>query len=489
MAESLGLVAQLRERLKDTRAGRCAFRLTCVDPLASDCLLDISSAGVLTTRVLRGREARSLTVDFYDPTTSTIRKVVEYLQQQSGYSVVCERDYEADRRSADLSINQLSCLGTAVAFKHYMFSDAELEQVVRHACTLHNISYTPATVPPAEHEFVLMLANAAALRTQATDASKRQGMDATVADLLAIAEQLELTYRESMRRQARALPVPVPMDQGDPGRGEVVSSSMYRRSLRNGWMSPIGATLPPIPVNLEVSAEDVGDTFVTVHWSKNLEQGFYAYELWRDTRPGVVRPPFVSTLADTPSVQHDIVKQQYTSKLCFKSSGPHNIRDHTGSVSVLTEQAGQTVCRFTDTGCTRDNPRELGVSTAPPLEPDTVYYYKLFVVGINDEVTPSNEVSVRTKRTRPMWSSSPLSVVQGPAGTSVELRGTGFHTGMGVTFGGKPVTPVVASPTRATIVVPAFANPNAVSLRYDLVIFDAETGLIDVLSNGFMLTA
>ena len=200
---------------------------------------------------------------------------------------------------------------------------------------------------------------------------------------------------------------------------------------------------------------------MTLEWTKNAEQQFYAYELWRDTRPGIRRP----------------AKQagQVTSKLVHKSTSTNE-----------PGQAGQLCTRVTDEGT------GIGMAgfPAPPLEPSTTYYYRVFTVGISGESAGSNEVMVTTKGLHPrLQESNALSVTAGPAGTVVELRGTSFVAGMTATFGGKPVVVTYVSATRATIVVPTFGNPAAVNVQHDVVIFDPVSQLFDVLVGGFMLTA
>lgn len=486
------LVSQLRQRLNDERVGRIAFRLQCNDSNASECLIQLSSAGVLTTSVIRAREATSLTVDLTDPAFNTVRKLYEHLATKKGYVVQAERDMENERPAIDLRIvGSLSCLGIAVPFRHHIFSDQELENLLSQACRRHNVSYTPATVPPQEEEFVLMLAQAQANRTLASDAAKRAGMEFTVDQLLGLANSQEKAYNEDVKRQHRVLPVARPMDEATYDRGEVVTTQSYRRSNRTGWQAPISAALYPVAPILSAEEHHIEDVKVTLSWTRNRDNSFYAYELWRDTRPNIERPSDVQLVTDVPAVLHDSVKRPYTAKLVFRSTGPHSSRAGVGTIAILSEQGGQTVVGFTDTGFTVENPNGLGPATAPPLEPDTVYYYKLFVINLNDEVVGSNEVTVKTLLQRPLFSSSnpePAAPTSGPAGTVVTLRGTGFTANMKCTVGGKVVTPTFVNSTTVTIVIPAFANPNALNLRHDIVIEHETNGLIDVLANGFLLT-
>ena len=484
------LVAQLRRRLKDERAGRTAFRFACVDQGATDCILQISRAGMLTTSCMNARQAVNLSLDLInDARFVSVRQLFEYLNSQPGYACTVERDMDADHPASDIQlVGVTSCLNQAVPLRHHIWSDDELAEFTDLAARRHNVGYTGSIVPTPEETFVLMLAQAEAYRDLAGDAAKRNSLDYTAEQCLEMASNLESSYRMDIQRQGRALPVPVPMDEADVGRGEVITTNSYRRSLRTGWMAPIGATLDPTAVILDIMS--VEDTKIVLKWSMNRDIEFYAYELWRDTAPGVERPRDVSTMTDVPSVLHDTVKRVYTSKLVMRSAGPHSIRERVGTIAILSEQGGQTITSFVDTGFTSEDPRGLGPATAPPLEPGLTYYYRMFIVGLNDVVTGSNEVYATTLPQRPLFAKSlSLDKTAGPAGTVVTITGTNFPTGMLGKFGDKPVAITVVNTTTATFVVPTFTNPNFVGLRYDIVIQDPNTKLIDVLGNGFMLTA
>jgi len=486
------LVSQLRRRLKDERAGRNSFRFLCTDQSATDCTLTITRGGLLTTLPINARQALALSLDLSDPTYGTVRQLVDFMNVQPGYLVEVDRDFEPDHPAADLVLHgPASCLGGAVPIRCHLYSDAELEEFLRTACHRHNIRYTPATVPAEEETFVLMLAQSEAYRSLAGDAAKRANMEYTSTELLEMAEALEYTYKGDRTRQLRVIPVATPLDQSDTGRGEVITTAVYRRSMRTGWMGPIGAALEPIPVVLSVEDRDIEDTKVTLRWTRSREQQFYAYELWRDTRPMIERPPDVSTMTDVPEVLRDNTKRVYTAKLAMRSAGPHSIRERVGTIAILSEQGGQTINGFTDTGYTNQNPRGLGPATAPPLEPNTTYYYRMFVIGLNDVFTGSNEVVVTTKSMRPLFASlNALTPTAGPSGTVCTLRGTGFVAGMPAKFGDKDIVVTVIDLTTAVFVVPTFINQvNFVGLRYDIVIQDPVTGLIDVLGNGFQLNA
>ncbi len=487
------LVAQLRRRLKDERVGRTAFRVSCTDTAATDCMLSIDRAGKFTTTPLNARVAAALSYDLIgDASVQTVRQLFEIINSKPGYTASLERDYEAGHPAADLQlISSASCLNNAVPLRHHIWSDDELEELVRRGAQRHNVRYTPSTVPVLEEVFVLALAEAEAYRDLAGDAAKRAGLDYTAEQLLELSNNLEVSYRADVARNARVLPVAKPLDEAEPGRGEIITSNSYRRNNRTGWMAPIGASLPPIAVELKVDEVDIEDTRITLRWTRNRDMQFYAYELWRDTRPNVQRPDNVILVTDVPTVEHDNLKKQYTSVLAMRSAGPHSIAERVGTIAILSEQGGQTLNAFTDTGYSASDPRGLGPATAPPLEPGATYYYKMFVVGLNDTITPSNEVCVTTKPQRPAFASTnSILPTSGAMGSTVTITGTGFVSGMIVTLNGKVCTGlVINSPTSASFVVPTFTNRNILNLRCTVVIQDPNTGLIDVLANGYMITS
>jgi len=491
VSDTPDLVAQLRRRLKDQRVSRTAFRISCTDTNATDCLLSITLGHHLVTQPINARDAKALDLDLHDPSYATIRLLVEYLRLQKGYVVEVDRDFVAEHPSADLELaGSASILGNAVPLRHHLFTEDELEETLALACARHNIGYTPTNVPEPEVVFVLTLAHALALRDLASDTAKRKEMDASSEQLLELARDLEESYTRDVRRQQRVLPVARPLDEADPGRGDVVVSSSYRRSLRTGYMSPISAALPPAaPVLSHPDEREVEDIKVTLQWTRNRDLGFYSMELWRDTRPNIRRPELVSTVDGVPSLQREYVKLPFTPKLCFRSAGPNSSWSHIGGIVALSEESGQTVIAFTDTGYKGDDPRALGPATAPPLEPATTYYYRLFAISLNNEVIASNEVVVTTKAMRALITKNGLAPVLGPSGTACTLTGSNFDAATRVTVSGKTVDNLLlVSPTQLTFNIPTFANPSAIGLQHDVVVTSGN-GLIDVLGNGFKLTA
>jgi hypothetical protein len=172
--------------------------------------------------------------------------------------------------------------------------------------------------------------------------------------------------------------------------------------------------------------------------------------------------------------------------MVFRSFGAHSNRDNIGWATFV-EQAGQLVTTFTDVGSKEPWPSTApnqGAMMAPPIEPNTTYYYRMFIVSLNYEVVGSNVVFAHTLPLRAMLSeSAPLTPLSAYAGDVITLAGLRFATGMTITIGGVPCPVTIASPTSATVVMPTFLNPLAVGVAYDVVL-TSSTGLTDVYAQG-----
>ena len=481
-----GLVAQLRRRIMDERVGRTSFRLSCTDEAASDCLVAISAASVFTTTAYNARKAQNLSFDLTTFPTDTVKGLVEALQAAPGYEVICEQDFDPQHPAEDLSVvGSMSILGEATSFRHHLFSDSELLEVLDSACKRHNVAYTPETVPENEYVFVLMLAHSEACRRLASDSAKRRNLEQSAEQLLEVARDLEDSYSRDTRRQQRAIPVPK-VDEEDIKQGDIVIGTISRRSLRSGLFTPMANDgLVSAAVLEEPNPDlDIEDIKIRLRWKRNTNLRFHAYELWRDTQPNVERPSVIS--ADANRLQRDQIKQPYTSCLVFRSLSSNASSGNVGW-AASSAQSGQLITTYVDSAAPAGSSD--GGTPAPPLEPSTTYYYRLFIISLNNEVYGSNVVGLKTKSMRALLSAPPLAVAPavGPAGTEVTFKGTNFHTGMTITLGGKPVTLTVVDAQTATGQVPTFYNPAAADSLYDVVL-TSSNGLRDVLLQGFKYT-
>lgn len=500
MAFASDLISRLRQRVKDERVGRVAFRLLCDDPSATDCLVSVTEAGLLTVRPLNARRATTVSVDLSDPSYGTVRLLFDYLASMPGYQVVAERDMVDSWPSMDLRlVGELSCRAQAVALRHHMFSDEELLSITDDAARQHNVNYTAVTVPEEEGSFVLQLSEVICLRRLAQDSSRRRNLEFTTDQLIALADSLRADYDATVLRQRRALPVPTTLDEGTSGTKDIVVTSAYRRRPRWGAASPVAAAQPMhAPMLNDPAASDVEDVAVRLSWERPRDSQFYALELWRDTRPGIERPvSFAHSITDAMAVQRLTERRAYTARLCFRTTAPAS---GTNRVATVRNPArddgalpgrGQLVSSFVDVGYTTMGGTEaFGPDTAPPLEPVTTYYYKLFAVSNTGEVSESREVTATTLAARARFDKdAPFDVLSGPAGTLVTAAGVNFHAGMTLTIGGKAVGSLtVVSATSITFTVPTFLNDASKDILHDVVL-TSSTGLLDVITNGFTVSS
>lgn len=458
------LLRILRQRLSDEIHSRTAFTLYMNDTAARDASMEISD-GYLRTLIENSSVADDLNIDLTAPDVRTVRQLIHFLNERvHGYKAVESATADLEHPSEDLVIEGYGDLQRGgVELKHRRFSDAELYDLLMNGVKRHNISYAPETVPTEEYTFVLSLAHAEALRTMATNGAKRYGLDASVEALLSLASSYESAYERDRQRQQRAIPAP-DIREDDVGSGDIIQGEFFRRSLRTGRISPHSANLPPEEVQLwEPSGNDIGDTSIRLQWTRIRENDLYGVELWRDVTEDVAR-----------HADHDARgrnrRRSSTSRLVYRSGGygTHYLSDTPG------------LSGFTD-GLENDR-------TASPLEPDTLYYYRLYVIDVNRDVRGSNVIAVRTKAPRAQAAkSSPIHPVSGPltGGTLVTLRGEHFHEGMQIRLGDKPVEDLtILDSTTATFATPIYYNAAATRRALDLVIVSS-TGLVDVLSPAF----
>jgi len=483
------LVLLLRKRLGDDRFILPGFSLQLDDKSCTDASVEVRQ-GYLRTFTVNGVRAEDLTIDLSDYDTNTLGKLVTFINAQPGYCAVPDRLLDTDHPAIDIASKPFGDLKApgGVEFKHRRWSDEELEELLRQGIERHNVSYELSTVPCNEFQFVLNLSHANALRVLATNAVKRAGLNATVSDLIALAESYETAYRDDRKRQDRAIPVPTIRDD-DVGEGDVVQGEMYRRSGRTGFVSPMAANLPPEPpVLLEPFDQDVGDTVIRVRWKRPRDYDFYALEVWRDTKEDVRRTRTGIFARNPTAISRGEQFAPTTSKLVFQTFGANSNFDTVGFATFL-EEFGQLITSFIDGG---DNVDVAATVGGGPLEPETTYYYRVYVVDLNYEIIDSNTVRATTKRLRARADlQTPVTPALGPlaGGTLVTLKGERFHEGMRVRLGDKFVTGLtIVSPTEATFLTPQFQNDRLVNRSLDLVIF-SDTGLEDVNSLVWKVTA
>ena len=473
------LITKLRSHINDERFSVPAFSFSCIDRMATSATVDIVN-GVFRTAVLNGSsEAVELNISLDQTEYDEIGRLVSYIQSTfpKVYDIAPAADMESEHSSADLErVTLVSCLRQSVTLRTHRFSDAELLSILNQAAQRHNPSYTPDTIPVNEHQMVLHLARAEAMRVQSTNAAKRRGLSGDADTFLRLAESFEEAHRQDFRRIGRALPSPAG-DEGIDTRGEVVMSEISRPSLRTGFMVPSSGNVPPKPpIFYTPEGNDIEDFGVHLRWERSRlpSDQFFNMELWRDTFPDVRR-------------SKDNERWPTTSCLVWRArggrggSGTQFEREGIGTVDKVNNLVGGFFDGYVlaAAGATE---QEQDVS----LEPESRYYWRLYLFDESGEWVASDVVSATTKRARAEFSRDPsvpaLDVTSGTraGGTTVTVKGTNFTTANNpkIFFAGiEGVSLSVVNSTTITVDTPSVSD-RAPSLA-DVMLLSS-TGLRDV---------
>lgn len=503
------LVTALRSRIADERPAVAAFSLT-VKGTCKGALLEIPN-GILTVTVEQGSGIKSISLDLNDPRYNTVGRLMNALSRITGYDVTPDVSYVPEHPSIDIRVDGLPDIsgGTSYTFKHRVFSDTELMQILDTALQTHNPNYTSlASVPKSEHPYVLMKATAQAYRMVAADSAKRRGLDADAKTFLALATDMEEQYARDKKSMERVIPAPK-ADESKIGSGDAVQGTFVRRSLRAGYTSPYRDALPPTPPDLlDPADDDVEDVQVRLRWSQNREQSFSYYEVWRDTSPKVERS-ISGRLANSggngsPQLPTTTQYSRFsTAKQVLGVSGGSRISPSFDGFFFWTaaELAGTSLVNatFID-GLIYNNPGQGNIDIlGEPLEPNTDYYYRVYAINWNGEVVPSRVLKVRTKSFRAKFTRTSTNVLDlnsiapqtGPlaGGTAITITGTGFVTGTDVQINGKSCgSIVVVSPTQITCTSPTFTNTAFVGKKLNVVL-TSPNGLQDMAMFAWAYTA
>jgi len=479
------LVSKLRNRIKDERYKISAFSIGITDTGVSSAIIEVNRSRFILT--ITGGTAPSIDFDLSDDRYETVGQLIAALQAIDGYNVEPNEDAENDHLSSDLMpIPAYELVNKVAAMFHRLFSDEELTSFLAEAAKRHNPNYDVLSVPPEEEMLVLTLAQAAVLRHQAIDAAKRRGLSEDVATLLSVADSLETVYEKDSARLQRVIPSPVlsAAQQNVIREGDLVMGTLVRKSPRNGYMTPMAASLPPdAAVLLDPAPGDIEDINARIRWMRNTEHDFYSYELWRDTKPNVERSRQSVLFNDRNIDPSDLSTSKYdrptTSKLVFRSFGPNSTRENR-AFSAFIESFGQLVNAVIDRDY-KDDSENVG------LEPETEYFYRLYVVNVNGDAVASNVLRIKTLPLRARFADTdPITPVTGPAGTSITINATNVVANCRVTIGGKALlNPVVTPGAVGTIVgdVPSFNTVGAKD-----VVLESPTGLFDLKIQGFTVT-
>lgn len=488
------ILAEFRNRIKDVRFSSRAFGLAITDQAVTNAIAEVT-AGHLIVTIAGGSGTPTLDFDLTSSRYDTIGKLYQVLSRTPGYRASLDEDANVGHPSIDLEqFGPLSVQGVGVDLQHHLFSDSELEEILKYALQRHNPTLTLATLPPQEWAFVMPLAQANTCRIQAYDATKRRGLAQESGTLIQLADSFEKQYTDDTTRLARAIRSPKETNSNINDEGDVMLGQQFRRSLRTGFMSPLSQVIPPDFVVLnDPDMHDVEDDNVRIVWQRNKNVDFYSYELWMDSRPEVERTRegglvFAGTPVSFQSLQdsqNNSAHRLTTSRLIFRSFGA-NSNSSRSSFSTFVEEFGQLIRSF----------------SVGALEPLMTYYFRLYVIDLNYEASGSNIVKATTKTLRTRFLSQSVNNLQpqrpvgpytdktaGPPGTVVnyflDTTRAPFTPACTFLFGGKEVVPtILAGGFQAQIVVPTFQTYGVKDVS-----IISPNSLIDVRNQAFTLSS
>lgn len=453
------LIDKLRRRIKDDRPHVKGLTLSVSDAQADRAIAEVTNGHLIVQ--ISGGSTPSFDFNLSDPRYATIGRLHQALTRMSGVTASLDEDAEVDHASLDIYPVAPTDVGpgrSGIELKHHLFSDIELDEVIEHSIQRHNPSFSSGSLPPSEEAFVMTLAHADICRRQAYDSSKRRGLDTTVYDLMSLADSMERTHRDDTTRLAKALVSPSEASPNTMGPGDVVVGTAYRASLRTGRRSPYAAQSGPVsPVLLEFTPEDIEDESVVVRWVRNSDNDFHSYELWMDTIPDIMPEHNVRAGAVGQPVYH-----HYEGMSSGSSRMVHRVYG-----SGILGQGARSV-RVVD------------------LEPNTTYYFKMYVRDMEGSLAGSGVLSCLTKSLRTRF--HPIvyaSTMFGEVGAPVTLY---FDTDRApiteehvFRFGEHEIPLDIVNYFQANVVVPAFVQKkNGKSL-----VIQSPTGLRDIAPRLF----
>lgn len=480
---SLSLISRLRSRIRDERPSVKAMTLGVDKASVTRATAEITEDHLMVT--VQGGDVSGIDIDLSESRFATIADLHYHLSRLDGYVATLDQDAVLSHPSVDvmpMSARDIGPASSHLDLVHHVFSDEELDVILTEAVQRHNPSFTASTLPEGEEVFVMHLAQAEVCRRQAYDSSKRKGLSETVADLLQIAESLERTYADDVRRLARAITSPKEATSDSMRQGDVVLGTMFRSSLRTGRKAASGQNLPPPTPLLHDpdDARDVADDNIRLRWTRSSENDLYAYELWLDTTQDVQRAgppdsrgtPFAGPPLTTSEDPYPGVIRDTTSKLVFRSFG-HSAGFESISFFSYIEEFGQSAVSF----------------IVGELESETEYFFRLYVFDRNREHAASEVIRCRTKALRASFAEvSPVTPLLGAPGTVVTLnfdptKGA-FTANHRIKVGGKEVAYTLVSASQATFEMPAFEN---IRVKKDISV-TSPTGLVDLIKEVFQVS-
>ncbi len=502
------LVSKLRTRLNDNRASVLAFTLS-VTGTCTKALLEIGQ-GLLVITVSGGEAMRSIELQLSDPQYATVQRLVNALSRYPWLNVEQAETIDNDAPSIELRVDGFPDIssGKSAVVKSRLWSNGQIEAFLQDGLQLHNPNYTIVSAPKAEYPYILLKANAAALRSLAGDTARRKGLDADADTLLSLAQDLDKQYDSDFERMRRVIPV-AKADMSNVGTGDAIQGTLVRKSYRGWGREPVRAAIPPYPPTLfPPGPNDVEDTRVRLSWSQSRDPYYRTYELWRDTSPNVSRNTAGYNVNTSLAVQPLMpVGSAFTgvgtSKRVLGGSGVWNQSPtFDGNFYwTLSDFRGTPIVTptFID-GVIWDSQLYSNATPAPvePLEPDTDYWYKLYLINDNGEASCSEAVKVRTKTQRALFlrgqpgffAADFMDVREGPlnGGTAITFKVTNLVPGVVVVINGKRTFTVSQTLSTITVYSPGQSNPQFVGMPLDVALV-SPNGLVDIAKAAWKYTA
>lgn len=464
----MSLLDELRTQIGDTRYSHAAFTLNISGDINIRATAEVMPYGRLVITVLEGA-APSNDIDFNMPLYNTVESLVRHLNSFDQYIISTSGDADLSHASTDIEPFGPIRIGpntTGATFNTRLFSDQELNEVLKFAAKRHNPSFDVDTIPPSEENLVLRLAHAEVCRRQAMHGAKRRGLSLVVADLLALADNIEASYYADVSRNKKALHSPPEAPVNDMRDGDVVSGTLLARHARSSRFYAGSQNLSPAaPMLVDFQESDIEDTNLRVRWARNRDVDFYSYELWMSNVPEVARDKEYVTRLMANQAPLSFYERSTTSKLVYSSAASSHRDFDRFPVRVMVGAQGDTAFTLTE------------------LEPDTDYYFRLYVNDRFGEAVGSRVLHARTRQLRTIL-----------LGTDVRAAIPGTVVLMGTA--GAPITTDVklyvgtalTSFTVLTANSASFVAPSFLYIRQpkDLALV-SPNGLASVLQNYFLV--
>ena len=463
------LIDELRRRAKDVHPVVEALTVGVQASGVTRALLEVTQGHLIFTG--SGGGLRSFDLDLTNPLNSTIGLLHDNISRMAGMVCVIDNHTDPTHPSVDIeSFGPRDIASQGTKIRHRVFSNEEIVKILEAALRSHNPSMSIYTVPAAEFELTLTLAQAMIARELATDSVKRKNTTESVNDLLSIARSFEEKYERDNKRLARVIQSPTEGNANRTRQGDVMMGTMVRRSLRTGVMTPMAGALPVSAPELYAAKDgDCEDDNLRISWDRSPDPSLAGYELWMDTTSNVVR-----SAVQSRSGRGILIEDRETA---IRSTSSIYLGSVRGESFTYTESGFSTYL----VGGSQVTSVVVGL-----LEPTTDYYFRLFALSTNGEASASEVVGYRTRSRRTKFASSnPALPISVSVGNVVTLRfdtsWAAFTTNHILTVGGKIITPTIVTGYQITFITPTFFQKG----YKQLVVTSPDGGLQSILKDVF----